>query len=151
MIVEISNKIISYNNRLVSKKQENTLPEGDNQELSEHFCRFFCDKRDKIQRYLKGYDNFTPNSLNAPVLSNFMSVDYIDVVETVRNIKSTTCFTDPCPARMVKEKLNILLPILLRIISHSLNSGSVPDEWKTVTILPLIKKEGSWNITTIVP
>ena len=72
-----------------------------------------------------------------------MIVDYIDVVETVRNTKSTTCFADPSPARMIKEKLNIFLPILLRIIIHSLNSGSVPEEWKTATTLPLIKKEGS--------
>ena len=53
------------------------------------------------------------------------------------------CFTDPCPARMIKEKLNILLPVLLRIINHSLNSDSGPEEWKTATILLLIKKEGS--------
>ena len=50
---------------------------------------------------------------------------------------------DPPPARMIKYKLNILLPILLRIINHSLSSGSVPDEWKIAAILPLIKKEGS--------
>ena len=72
-----------------------------------------------------------------------MSMDYIDVIETVRNTKSTTRFMDLCPARMIKEKLNVLLPILLRIINHSLNSGSVPEEWKTSTILPLTKKEGS--------
>ena len=74
-----------------------------------------------MQRDLEGYDNFTSNSLNAHVLSYFMSVDYIDVVKAVRNTNSTTCFTDPCPARMIKEKVNILLPILLRIINHSLN------------------------------
>ena len=72
-----------------------------------------------------------------------MSVDYIDVMETVGNTTSTTCFMDPCHARMIKEKLNILLPIVLRIINYSLNSGSVPEEWKMSTILPLIKKEGS--------
>ena len=72
-----------------------------------------------------------------------MSVDYIDVVKTVRNTKSTTCFTDPCPERMIKEKLKIILLILLRMINHSLNSDSVPEEWKTLIILPLIKKEGS--------
>ena len=71
-----------------------------------------------------------------------MSVDYIDVIKTVRHIKSTACFTDPCPARVIKEKLSILLPILLRIINDSLNSGSVPQEWKMATILSLIKKEG---------
>ena len=52
-----------------------------------------------------------------------MSLDYIDVVKTVKNTKPTACFTDPCPARMVKEKLNILLPILLGMINHSLNLG----------------------------
>ena len=72
-----------------------------------------------------------------------MSVDYSDAVETVRNTKSTTCFTDPCSARMIKEKFNVLLPNLLRIINHSLNSGSLPEEWKTSAIPPPIKKEGS--------
>ena len=90
------------------------LPEVDNQELCENFCSFFYDKVDKIQRDLKGYDNFTANSSSAHVLSNFKSMDYIDVVEIIRNTKSTTCFTDCCPARIIKEKLNMLLPILLR-------------------------------------
>ena len=71
-----------------------------------------------------------------------MKVGYINVVETVRNTKSTTCFMDPCPAKMIK-KLNILLPIILRIINHSLNSGSVPKQWKMAIIIPLIKKEDS--------
>ena len=79
-----------------------------------------------------------------------MSVNCIDVVESVRNTKSTTCFTDPCPARMIKEKLNILLPIPLRIINHSLNSGSVPER-KMLTILPLIKKEGSLEYNNYCP
>ena len=87
-------KLFHTLNRVVCKKQENTLPEGDNQELSENFCRFYYDKIDKIQKDLEGYDNFTPNSSNEHVLSNFMSVDYIDVVKTVRNTKSTICFTD---------------------------------------------------------
>ena len=67
------------------------LPEGENQELSENFCRFFYDK---IQKDLGGYNNFTPNYSDEHELS-IMSVYYIDVVETVRNTKSTTCFTDP--------------------------------------------------------
>ena len=121
-------KLFHTVNRLASKTQENTLPKGDNQELSENFCRYFYDKIDKIQKDLEGYDNFTPNSSNAHVLSNFMIVDYIYVVKTVRNTKSTTYFMDSCPARMIKEKLNILLSILLRIINHSFNSGSVPEE-----------------------
>ena len=37
-------------NRSVSKMQENTLPEGDNQEISENFCRFFYDKIAKCKR-----------------------------------------------------------------------------------------------------
>ena len=69
-------------------------------------------------------------------------MDYIDVVKIIRNTKSTTCFTDPYPARMIKEKLNVL-SILLRIINHSLNSGTEPEEWKTASILLLIKKVGS--------
>ena len=84
------------------------LPKGDNQELSGNFYRFFCDKIDKIQKDLEGYDNFMPNSSNAHVLSNFKSMDYIDVVKIIRNMKSTICFTYPCPARMIKEMLNIL-------------------------------------------
>ena len=151
MIVEITKKIISFTNRLVSKKQENTLPEGDNQELSENICGFFYDKIYKIQKDLEGYNNFIPNASDEHELSNFMSVDYIDVAETVRNTKSTTCFRDPCPVRMIKERLNILLPILLRIIYHSLNSGSVSEEWKTSTILLLTKKEASLEFNNYHP
>ena len=55
-----------------------------------------------MQKDLEGYDNFTPKSSNAHVLSNSKSNDYIDVIEIIRNTKSTTCFTDPCLARMIK-------------------------------------------------
>ena len=49
------------------------------------------------------------------------------------------------------EKLNILLPVLLRIINYSLNSGSVPEEWRTSAILPLIKKEHSIEYNSYCP
>ena len=54
---------------LASKQQENTLPEGDSQELSQNFCRFFYDKIDKIQKDLEGYNNLTPDSSDEHELS----------------------------------------------------------------------------------
>ena len=90
-------KLFHTLNRIVSKIRKTHYLERDDKVLSENFCRSFYDKIDKIQKDPEGYDNLTPNSSNAHVLSNFMSVDYIDAVKTVRNTKSTTCFTVPCP------------------------------------------------------
>ena len=54
--------------------------------------------------------------------------------------KPTTCQTDPIPSAFIKENLDMLLPVLLRIVNHLITMGSFNKLWKLSTIVPLQKK-----------
>ena len=56
--------------------------------------------------------------------------------------KPTTSGSDPIPSTVVKHHLNILLPIITRIINWSLRTGSFHKVWKRSIITPLQKKVG---------
>ena len=56
--------------------------------------------------------------------------------------KPTTCGSDPILSTVVKHHLNILLPIITRLINWSLKTGSFHRIWKKSIITPLQKKVG---------
>ena len=56
--------------------------------------------------------------------------------------KPTTCGSDPIPSTVVKHHLNILLPIITRLINWSLKTGSFHKIWKKSIITPFKKKVG---------
>ena len=56
--------------------------------------------------------------------------------------KPTTCGSDTIPSTVVKHHLNILLPIITRIINWFLGTGSFHKVWKRSIIIPLQKKAG---------
>ena len=56
--------------------------------------------------------------------------------------KPTICGSDPIPPTVVKHHLNILLPIMTRVINWSLKTGSFHKSWKKSIITSLQKKVG---------
>ena len=54
--------------------------------------------------------------------------------------KPTTCGSDPIPSTVVKHHLNILLPIMTRVINWSLKTGSFHKFWKKINHCPPSKK-----------
>ena len=56
--------------------------------------------------------------------------------------KATSCDLDPIPTKLLKENIDIILPVLTKMVNLSLQSGVFPDEWKLALVIPLIKKLG---------
>ena len=48
---------------------------------------------------------------------------------------------DGVPARVLKELAFDLAPILTHIYQQSLNTGALPEEWKSAFIIPVFKKD----------
>ena len=48
----------------------------------------------------------------------------------------------PIPARLLVSCLDILLPVITKIVNLSLQTGQFPNQWKTAIINPLLKKRG---------
>ena len=51
-----------------------------------------------------------------------------------------SCILDPLPATLLKQHFDLLLPIILKIVNLSLESGYFPSSLKTAVLSPLLKK-----------
>ena len=56
--------------------------------------------------------------------------------------KKKTCCLDPIPTKLVLGRLDILLPVITKIINYSLEHGVFPSVWKNALVFPLLKKDG---------
>ena len=57
-------------------------------------------------------------------LTEFKPIDSMGLRKIIIGSKPTTCRTDPIPSVFIKENLDTLLPVLLRIFKHSITTGS---------------------------
>ena len=76
------------------------------------------------------------------VLSQFPYLTKGAVKSLVLKSKSTTCAIDPISTSMLKQHLDILLPVITKMANSSLTSGVVPEVWKGALVTPLLKKTG---------
>ena len=68
-----------------------------------------------------------------------MSQDQVKTLLNRSNIKS--CILDPIPAFIMKSCVDILLPVLTRIINTSLETATMPSSLKEAVINPKLKKD----------
>ena len=73
-------------------------------------------------------------------LSEFEPVDETCLRKIIGKSKKTSCFLDPAPTIFLLQFLDIILPILLKLINLSLEHGCVPDCLKKAVVKPLLKK-----------
>ena len=64
------------------------------------------------------------------------------VLKLVRHSAKKSCPLDPAPTSLVVSCLDVLLPVITRIINCSLTSGEFPDCWEEALVSPLLKKSG---------
>ena len=65
-----------------------------------------------------------------------------DVCALIQKSAKKTCPLDPMPTSLVVGCLDVLLPVITRIVNSSLSSGYFPAEWKVALVNPLLKKAG---------
>ena len=106
---------------------------------------FFTQKIEKIRKELELFQNKNSKVYAEKESSVFQSVLHPATEEEVRKIimssSTTTCALDPIPTQLLKENLDILLPVITKIINRSLSESKVPDSFKLAIILPLLKKD----------
>ena len=119
------------------------MPEGDDDDLAEMFASYFIEKIEKIRSDLDSYKKFSVNTKHKDSnLNEFKMMTETEVRKIVMNSKSTTCLSDPIPTNLIKDNIDILLPLITKIVNLSLSIGEFAMEWKTAFILPLLKKVG---------
>ena len=66
--------------------------------------------------------------------------------EAVRNIivsaNKKACALDPLPSSLLPVCLDVLLPVITKMVNLSLESGHFAEDWKNALVNPLLKKAG---------
>jgi hypothetical protein len=65
-----------------------------------------------------------------------------DVRKLVVDSHKKSCYLDPVPTDFLVKCLDVLLPVITKIINISLETGYFPRDWKEAIILPILKKSG---------
>ena len=69
----------------------------------------------------------------------------------INRMQTKNCELDKIPTKILKSILPSVLQLLTNIINLSLDQGKFDEEWKTVVVRPLQKKQGNTNETNYRP
>ena len=84
-------------------------------------------------------DLMTPSSLTCHFV-NFVPTSNTELSKIANNIIMKSCILDPLPPTLLKQHFYLLLPIILKIVNLSLESGHFPSSLNTAVLSPLLKK-----------
>ena len=134
-------KLYKTLNQIIGKNKEVTLPPENDMDCANNHLNHFMDKINKINENLENYELFSPPSnISNHKLEDFSKISAEEVKKIIMESKPTTYGSDPIPSTVVKHHLNILLPILTRLINWSLKTGSFHKTWKKINYYPPSKK-----------
>ena len=109
---------------IIGKSKENPLPlRTSNQDLADDFLDFFTGKINTIRKEQEHFPLYRLQEKIEQQFSQFERLSEDDVRKLVLKAKSTNCPSDPMPANLIKKHINILLPLITRIVNLSLSNG----------------------------
>ena len=122
-----------------------TRPAGDDLNgIVNSFANFFSSKISNIRNDL---DNAPSTDLSVDISDSCDSTFSMFAPATedeVRKIKMDapvkSCMLDPIPTSLLKDCIDVLLPVVTTIVNRSLLTGEVPPVLKTARITPILKK-----------
>ena len=133
---------------MLNRDNEPVLPSHDSvPELCNRMADFFQDKIKAIHSSLDEIRNTSGLNYNgeqcaatASQMGSFKLVTDSDIMKIVKSSPSKSCCLDPVPTAIVKECLDVLVPIITRIVNQSFETCKVPFSFKIAAVTPLIKK-----------
>ena len=142
-------KLFKITNQIMRRKNENPLPEHTSPKaLADQFGNYFINKVNKIRDDFNDTDNaFEYDSeFSGTPLSQFqpLSTDELNII--IAKAASTSCELDPIPTGLLKSCLDVLSPVILRIINLSITQGTIPNIYKAALVRPLLKKPSLDNV-----
>ena len=73
-------------------------------------------------------------------LLEFDPVSELVVEKLIKLLSSKSCVSNPLPTWMIKQYLPVLLPFITNIVNFSLSTSTVPNQFKSAVIIPILKK-----------
>ena len=132
-------------NKLLHHGSAHALPNSsDPSSLANSFASFFSSKIHKLHiDLLSNSSRLSPHIPSAhipPHFDVFHPVSFDEVRKLINESPDTYCDLDPIPSSLLKKCISPLLPIIINIINLSLASGVFPDQFKSCSVHPLLKK-----------
>ena len=124
-------------------------PHEDKQKLANEMGMFFFKKIGDIRLDLDNHDkqqastDYVSNDFEIDSLPfKFSSLSQKEVHDLVRESSKKSCGLDPIPTKLLLDCLDVLLPIITKMLDYSLENGDFPSAWKNALVLLLLKKDG---------
>ena len=129
-------------NTLLDRNEEKVLPSHtDSEKLANDFNDFYIEKVAKIRKSIpvETPDESFKCNFDGDCLEDFEPTDIDEVTQILKVFGFRTSQEDPIPSFICQQSMEILVPVLVDLINHSLLEGSV-EGVKNSVIDPLIKK-----------
>ena len=146
-------KLFSSAKSLLTTKDEICFPNYPDKdllcnEIGEFFVRKITKIREEIDatglsvelRELVPHDQSLPASCTK--LDSFKPLHGEDIQSLVSSSSKKHCALDPMPSSLIADCLEVLLPVITKIVNSSLVQGYFPQDWKEALVKPLYKKTG---------
>ena len=131
-------------NKVMNRKKSNPLPEhNSSKELADEFCVFFKSKIDKIRERFDTDDDAAFEYDQSTVHSQLCGFEVIPdsvITSIIKTAADKSCDLDPIPTQLLKECLDLLSPVIARIVNLSMQTATMPDMFKRALVTPLLKK-----------
>lgn len=133
--------------RLLHRNTGKCYPTAPSSEaLAYIFADFFCQKVEVIGNYLFARYTAVANALvdaqaYSAELTEFEHVTEDQVKSLITSCRLKTNISDPLLASIMKDCINVLLPVLTKMINISIETANVPVQLNEAMIRPKLKKE----------
>ena len=141
-------KLFKVAKTLFNQKTELTFPHyQDSSVLANDVGTFFMQKIERVRSEIDATFNPTQSvetalTVSIPCFDSFESFSEENVRLLISKSSKKWSTLDPMPAPLVVGCLDVLLPVLTRMINLSLESGVFPENWKQADVCPRLKKSG---------
>ena len=65
-----------------------------------------------------------------PKLANYCLLSEQDIIKIITKSATKSCVTDPIPTKLLKQHVDVLVPILTKLVNTLMQSGCFPDDLK---------------------
>ena len=127
-------------NQITNNTKINPLPPGNRSELAENFSIYFGTKIERIRSELDKFGQYEPIVVSVDKFEKFPEISEDQIRKLIIDANTTDCAVDPFPTKLVKEYIDVLLPLITKMVNLSLANGTFPSNWKEAILIPLLKK-----------
>ena len=114
----------------------------DNKKIANGFNTYFSDVAEQLAQNstpsARSFREFLPEPLHHSMYLSPTSAG--EVLEIIKNLKSTSPGYDDIHPKVVKECAEIIAPFFVHIINRSFEDGTFPSQLKVSKIIPVFKK-----------